>query len=303
MSCDCTICFNNCTDGGCCTINYGEIESLIYDIKERVIFLTDSIVSRLKNGVGCTKNDFKNIVTLNLYSSVLEKAKKLLYYEAKNCICDDKLCNLKENVLELLKLPCYPDCRLDIVLSRENELAWIAQNPYCVSREKWEALAYHVCDGIQLEIQKDEIRCDIAFDIIKQVIPCDLLVSFQLRKEMCDLDFKINRTKEECKLDYELLIEQTNCDLEFKEYLCLIDCNLSFDMIKQVYGCGLRLEIDKNGKNPRIFTPLNSYGLNELGFKEKITQKHIDIITNLTGQDQCVNIKDLRNNLLKEYTK
>lgn len=303
MSCDCSICLNKCSDGGCCEISYNDIDGLIYDIKVRLTSLADSVVNRLRNGVGCTKDDFKNIITLNLYKDTLTTAKRLLYYEKKNCLCDKRLCQLRESVLELLKVDCYEDCRTDVTITRNAELEWIAQNPYCVAREKWEALAYHVCDGIKLEIEKDELRCDIAFDIIKTIIPCELLAAFQIRKELCDLNFTVNRTKDECKLDYELLLEKTNCDLEFKEYLCLVDCNLSFDIINMIYGCGLRVEIDKNGQNPRIFTPLNSYGLNELGFKEKITQQHIDLINTLSGKEQCVNLSELRNNLLKEYTK
>lgn len=301
-SCDCNICLNNCSEGGCCSITYEELDDLIYDIKDRTLYLTDSIVSRLKNGVGCTNEDFKNLITLNLYKSVLVKSKRLIYYEKKNCICDSDLCELKENVLELLKTPCYEDCRTDVLITRENELSWIAQNPYCVAREKWEELAYHVCDGITLVLDKDELRCDIAFDIVKQVIPCEILVAIQVYKELCDLNFTINRSKDECKLDYELLVEKTNCDLEFKDYMCLIDCNLSFDFIKLTYGCGLRLEIDKNGKTPILVSPLNSYPLNGLHFKEKITQEHVDILNHLSGEETCINFTELKNTLIQDYT-
>lgn len=300
--CDCHICLNKvCGNSGCCTFSYDEIDKLIYDINFQIIGLTDSVVNRLRNGIGCKTNDFKEIITLNLYKDVLENTKRLLYVEKKNCVCDKTLCKLKENVLELIKIPCYEECRSDITITRDNEMNWIAQNPYCVSREKWEELTYHVCDGIQLEITKEELKCDLVFDIVKQVIPCEVLFNIQVQKELCDLGLEVSRTKEDCKLDYKLLVEKHNCDLEFKDYMCLIDCNLSFDFINTVYGCGLRLSIDKNNGTPLLVTGLNTYPLNSLHFKGKMTKQHVDFLNKISGKEQCINFSELSKKLKQDY--
>ncbi|MCA9397879.1 hypothetical protein KC573_03540 [candidate division WWE3 bacterium] len=261
----------------CCICYDPKLDALIYQSKATLENLSNEIVKSLSYGYSCDKNAKPKMDLLQNYLYVLEDENRKIALGGKPCLNCYVLQSLAEKVRKLTT-SCNIALRKDLIIDRSEEEAWIAENPYCVSREKWERIAHIVCEAFNLDIKIVEVTkdcdldlevmsvetvCDLTFEIVRNIIPCDIILAISAYQEACDLGLTITRSEEECKIDFDLLVEEVNCDLDLKAYQKLIECNLSFDVIKTVYENGCSFNI---GDPVTLVTPMNEYPIEQLKF-------------------------------------
>lgn len=263
-----------------CTACYNpELDRLIYGIKYTLEKLSGEVVKSFEFGFSCDKNAKSKIETLNAYLLVLQNETNILSLGGEACLKPYYLQSLAEKVRKLT-LSCDLSERKDQIVDRSKEHEWIIQNPYCVTREKWEKVAYTICDTLKLDVKvtkdsekdcdlkinvlSEEEVCNLSFEVVRTIIPCDIILAISVYKQVCDLNLEVSRTEEECRLDFNILAEQVNCDLDLQAYNQLVDCNLSFDIIKTVYENGCSFEVQ--GAEVLLSTMMNKYPLSKLNF-------------------------------------
>lgn len=263
-------------------------DKLIYQSKFTLNTLSQRRADARTLGYSFTPEAELKLETLRSYLHVLDDEYENIVLGGKPCLDCNKLQRLAEKT-RLLSLSCDTSDRKDQKTDSSAEAAWIAKNPYCVSREKWERLAYKVCGDLKLSLSSVEAVCDITFELIRKLIPCDIMVSIAVYKQQCDLDLHINRTEEECDIDFEILSTETTCDLDLKTYKTLIANNMSYDVIRNVYENGCTLELNDSAE-VMLVTPMRKYEVNEFQFKDipditKLKKLDVDISDSKYLQD------------------
>lgn len=265
---------NNCT---CYDISF---DKLIYQSKYTLNILSQRRAESKAYGYSFTPEAELKLETLRSYLHVLDDEYENIILGGKPCLDCNKLQSLAEKTRRL-SATCDTSSRIDQKTDSSAEAAWIAKNPYCVSREKWERLAYKVCGELRLNLNSVETVCDITFQLIRKLIPCDIMVSIAVYKQQCDLDLHITRTPEECEIDFEILAEETTSDLDLQSYQQLIANNMSYDVVKTVYENGCSLEVN-NLAEVMLVTPMNKYKVKDFNFNgipdiSKLKKLDVDI--------------------------
>lgn len=277
----------NC-HGSTCTCYDLSFDKLIYQSKFTLNTLSQRRADARTLGYSFTPEAELKLETLRSYLHVLDDEYENIILGGKPCLDCNKLQSLAEKT-RLLSLSCDVSDRKDQQVDSSAEAAWIAKNPYCVSREKWERLAYKVCGDLKLSLNSVETVCDITFELIRKLIPCDIMVSIAVYKQQCDLDLHISRTEEECEIDFEILSSETTCDLDLKTYKTLIENNMSYDVVRNVYENGCTLELNDSAE-VMLVTPMRKYNVKELRFKDipditKLKKLDVDISDSKYLQD------------------
>lgn len=262
----------------CCICYDPKLDALIYQSKATLEKLSNEIVKALSYGYSCDKKAESKMDLLQNYLYVLEDENRKIALGGKPCLNCYVLQALAEKVRKLTA-SCNMGQRKDLIVDKSGVDLWLIDNPYCVSRKKWERIANIVCEAFNLDIEiknitddcdlsldimSMETACDLTFEIVRNLIPCDIMLAISAYNEACDLGLEITRSEEECKIDFDLLVEEVECDLDLKAYQTLIECNLSFDIIKTVYENGCSFNI---GDPVTLVTPMNEYPLEQLKFK------------------------------------
>lgn len=255
-------------------------DDLIYKAKFTIDEAASNIAQSLEYGYSCDKRAESKAKRLNSYLEVLEDEYRKLILGGQACLSDTNLQKLAEKVRSVASF-CNTDNRKDLIVDKSGVDSWIANNPYCVSRERWEALAYTICEKLNLEVSIENERvcedlsielfgvekvCDITFELVRSIIPCDIVIALSAYEHNCNLGLDVSRTEHECSLDFNILSSEVNCDLDLKTYSKLVDCNLSFDIIRTVYENDCSFEINDSAE-VSLVTPLNTYPINKFKFK------------------------------------
>ena len=238
-------CNKCCKEDSCVNVKLADLDEQIYLINEEINKNSDRLINYLYYGYKCKGDEKAVMYKLGCYRDLLTKYYQNLNEGLGQCLCDDEIQSVIEKSKDLV-FNNRIQYRCDIEVDESNVNAWIAENPYCVSREKWEELAYYVCGTIGLNLtMSTEKQCDITFDIVRESINCDVLYAFTVANKTCDIGVTVNRTDEECQIDYKLLQEKTNCDLSYQAYYELITkCNLTYDAIKTATECGIKFCVE-----------------------------------------------------------
>lgn len=260
-----------------CTVCYDyQLDDLIYRMKVEISELSQEAVKSLHYGYSCDKKAEQKIRTLQSYLKQLESEYYNLAQGGKPCLEDYRMQMLAERIRKLTP-SCSLSERQDVIIDESGENAWIADNPTCVSRQKWEKLAATVATCLNLIVEsvpfdkKCEIvmtmddACQLTFELVKELIPCDVIMAIYVHKTACELNMKITRTLEECKLDYELLLEQVDCDLTLNDYYRLVECNISFDVAKAILTNGCAINVNDAG-DVVVVTPMGEYPMDTFNF-------------------------------------
>jgi len=260
----------------CCACYDPKLDKLSYQSKFKLDKLSHDKIKKLFYNFTCEKDYQIKINKLNKYLSLIDHEFWIIYNGGEPCLDCNQLQCLAEKIRRL-SIECNIQYRKDLQIDDSNLNLWVANNPFCVAREKYEKLAYEVFCELKLEYELRQITCDLdvdiiskekacelTFEIISNALPCDIIVAIKAYKQNCDLDFKVSRNKQECKIDFKLLNEKVNCDLDLNTYISLVDCNLSFDVIKTIYENGCTVTLTEDG--PVISSILNSYPLNSFIF-------------------------------------
>lgn len=239
-------CNKCCKEDTCVNVRLQDLVELIYLINEEINKNSDRLVNHLFYGYKCKGNEEAVMFRLVCYSDLLSKYYLNINEGLGQCLCDDDIKHVIEKVKDIVSKTRIYGTKCDVVVDKEGVNAWVSENPYCVSREKWEELSYYVCGTIGLSLtMTPQEQCNITFDLIRESINCDVLYAFTVANKTCDLGIEVNRTDSECKIDYKLLQEKTNCDLSYSAYYELITkCNLTYDAIKTATECGIKFNVD-----------------------------------------------------------
>jgi len=247
----------------CITCYNPEFDKLIYGLKFTIDKLSSEIIKSKFYGFSCDKKAEDKLKTLFSYLRVIEEENRNVSLGGEPCLKSHKLQSLAEKIRGI-SVRCDYENRKDLISDRSNMDSWVAANPYCVSREKWERIAYQVCEAFRLEVTSIEEKCNLTFEVIRNIIPCDIILAVSVYEQMCDLNLHVDRDEVECQIDFDILSTETNCNIDFRTYKTLIDCNLSFDIIKTIYENDCQIEIGEDGII--LVSALNSYNVNELKF-------------------------------------
>lgn len=277
-----------------------DLDALIYQSKVTLESLSNEIVKAKSFGFSCDANAEYKVKMLNIYLRLLEDDYRKLALGGNLCLTDYKMQSLIEKVRKLTT-SCNIIGRRDVTVDESGEDAWIAQNPYCVSRETWEKIAYKVCDAFNITLTSTEQVCDLGFEIVRNIIPCDVMVAFSVYEEMCNLGFTVTRTEDECQIDFDILVSETNCDINFATYKELISENLTYDVIKTVVVLGMNFEI--SGDGVQIVTPLSKYPVTSLGSKNPDIQVLKDLGVDMSNSEYAKNPTAFINKLKQDYGK
>lgn len=253
-----------CHDLSCCS-NYTarSLSDIIYSIESLLINYSNKEYNFKKYGYHTNrKNILEDFENLYLYKEVLLRYKNSLLFGNFPCISCSSLQKIVEKVKKITGSECKPRDRKDIQKDSCNILTWNKANPYCISRDRWEELAYRVCSEIGLNIQSTQIVCQVYFELESNPIMCNVLYEISKYKQDCSIGYKLNLSEEQCAIYYNILSELKSCDLSFKQYSHLIDCNINPTMISTIYDCGMRIKISEENMECPILISLTGQQIN-----------------------------------------
>jgi len=242
-----------------CACSAVDIDKLILESKVTEFKLGKALKDLLYHDWTCDVEAETKIERLQRYRYHLEQEFQCRMMGGRPCLSCDELQLLYERVKKLTA-SCDDLNRPDLIVDKTNVDAWIARNPYCVARERWEYLVYDILCDLELEVKSIEttIACDITADICAKLIPCDIVVAAHVCEEKCNTQVEVCATaKERCDLDFDIMVKSHKCDigldLHIQKHKCeltadfcarLMECNLSMDIISCVYENGCCLSID-----------------------------------------------------------
>lgn len=272
---------------GCNQISLQDAIDLLARINYKITTLSGNLIDNLTKHIPISKEDDYKLRKLLVYKRfiIIYKNKLIRSENLKtDCVCNKNIQLIFEKAKECLGVGYSPERSLKYVLdSNIPELedgltidgskfnTWISKNPYCAPVDSWEKLSYFVCGKLDIDIEVEEIKCNLTFEIVRETIPLNTLAGLSIGNLAKKNGYSNKRTNDECRLDWEILVEEENkCNLNYDVYLQLIrDCNLTYDVIREAYGCGLGFTVT-NGKY-QLVGKNSSYDLSEIKFKSPIT--------------------------------
>jgi len=279
---------NNCkckSTQGCNAISLQDSLDILARINTRISSLSEKIYNNIVYKYEI-KDERDAIDRLFLYrSAILRYKNKQIRSEhiEKDCVCPKNIQLIFEKAKHILGVGYSPEKSLHYSVTKNIPLledgliwddsnlnAWLSANPYCAPVDQWEKLAHFVCGKLDIQIEVEEIKCNLTFEIIKETIPLGLMAGLSIGQLAKKHGILNRRSDGECQLDWELLIEKINtCDLNYDAYLQLIkDCNLTYDVIEQAYACGLKFDTANGYK---LVGTNFTYDLSDITFNSPIT--------------------------------
>jgi hypothetical protein len=267
----------------CTTVSLDETLQLLSRINYKIVTLSRVLKENLVDKFDATVEESKLEKLVILREPIL-RYKNRLINEGKQCLTSGAIQLIFEKARHLLGVGYSPERSLQYTLNSNVPLledgltiddsklnSWLLKNPYCAPVNEWEKLAYHICGNLDIQIDVEEIKCNLTFDIVKEALPLSVVSGLSLAQIAMKNKFLNIRTEDECKLDWELLVEEIpGCDMDYDVYIKLVkDCNLTFDIVKDAYECGLSFTV-KDGQtylNGKTF----QYDLSEINFNSLIT--------------------------------
>lgn len=210
-----------------------------------------------------------HIAKLTRYLTILKKIEYAILRDVEDCYECEFYEKIYSAVNSMVSRVSY-HCEANVSVDTSNKTAWELSHPYCITRSRWEELAYVICNDLSIKFEIIDKSCDLTFDLATNTISCDTIAALSVYDKMCELNYKVSRTEKECLLDYNLLIENhPDCDIDYRLYKELIACNLSYDIINQILCDNTNLGI-VNGK-PSIRTLVGDYIIgSDFSFKQVI---------------------------------
>lgn len=149
-----------------CVCNDVDFDQLIYQSKIALNTLSQKRADSKFLGYSFTPDADLKLESLRNYERILDDEYLNISLGGKPCLNCNTLQKLAEKIRKL-STTCNLSLRRDQKVDTSGEASWVAKNPFCVSREKWERLSYQVCGELKLSISSVETVCDITFDIIR----------------------------------------------------------------------------------------------------------------------------------------
>lgn len=225
------------------TLYLEDIDDVVCSAEETMAHLGTKMHEEKAYGYKCY-NSNKHI-ELSLLTQYLKDHKKQVMWGGegiKTCLDSRQLQKTIERVKGLSIFNCCKGCKKPLSIDGIRVDEWNDKNPWCVSREKWEALAYQVCDGLKLKISSKEVACDLAYTITSEEVDCTLGYAIDAYKKDCSIDFNVS----------EDTWRKSGCKTSFEDCKRLSSCGISFDIITGLDKCNIEMGYDYKDKCPTI---------------------------------------------------
>lgn len=197
----------SCKNSGCqCTFQTPEeINSVIHTVENALQKDSMDYYALQRYGYNLHNTFTTSGRELYLYLRTLKRH----YHSIVTCNSSTLSC---KNVSNLIKstnrivntMSCHKTEPKTLILG-EKDLSWVAANPQCVPKEKWESCICNMIPKYTIEVQNFNDICSLLFELKTELINCDV-----------DLTLK-------------------NADLK----TTLIDCGIDATLIKKAIDCGL----------------------------------------------------------------
>lgn len=268
-----------------------QIESVVYAIKKAQT--RDGVAFARNLSYGYPYKDDSNLNRLLLYKGVLERYLKALSMKGDFYLTETHIQHVLEKISNVLGGDCmasyiptsssmFGTVREDICIDRCNRDEWILANPHAVPREKWETLAYEVIGKLHMDISKEDILCNIAYDLTTNKFNPAVLLGLLIRKLSCTVgaslsskklrttpiprisknpvlcivdsnivqkiiecgaDFDLDQIEESCEIKSTINNDNIDCKHYYDILTCEYDCNLDFESYTQLIDCNISPEI------------------------------------------------------------
>lgn len=186
-------------------------------------------------------NETKHI-KLQLLRDILLKYRMQLQHGVKPCLDDRRIQLAIEETNKLVILGCCKTASSTLKVDPSGREEWERVNPYCVAREKWEALAYKICGDIKIKVKSTTTACDISYMITSKEVDCSLGYAIESHKTNCKITFDV--TEEE----WSKKVKNTS----YKDGKKLSRCGISFDHIVSMEKCGITTSYNEVQKCPQM---------------------------------------------------
>lgn len=194
---------------------------MILESEVTQVELGEQLKKELYYGFTCNPESFADIERLKTYKHILEEERSSVAWGGKPCLKEDELQSLYEKVKKITA-SCDVLDHPDLIINKDRFDRWVAKNPYCVPRQKWEKFAF-------------AILCDIGLDvkIIEEVTKCDVELEYSVKSQECDTDIDVCLKEIQCAIDADF-------DIKFKNLVC----DLSLDVVTQNITCDIMVAIN-----------------------------------------------------------
>lgn len=281
-SLDCDVCIVD--ELACCSDHsIDNIDNIIFNINEAIADMGRELLHNELYGYRIKEcKDINAYTQLKTQKEVLEKHLHAVIKNASTCLTCKQLEVIIENVRKFLGHDCRVFMRNDITIDSSDKAVWDKANPYCISREKWEQLAYHTCEimGIDIKITSLNELCNITFDTIMTPQLCDIVEEFKIEKRNCEAGISVVVQEQQCELNHKLLVTSTSCDMDLGLYLELLKCNLTAKIIQEVYSCDMQLKLSETQQNCAMLITTSGTEIN-------LCSLNSDLETELINNSNC----------------
>lgn len=249
------------------TLFLEDIDAAICSAEETMAHLGTKMHEEKAYGYKCY--DSKKHIEIGILTRYLRKYKRQVMWGGegvKPCFTDRQLQEAIERVKGLSIMNCCTGCKSSLTIDDTQRDEWNENNPWCVSREKWERLAHQVCDDLKLKVTSTEVACDLAYTITSEEVDCTLAYAIESYRKDCKIEFDVT----------EDTWKKSGCKTPYDECKKLSTCGISFDMISDLDKCGIEVRYDQLEKCPTI------------KYEGKITSmKDIDILKDFDFDKVC----------------
>lgn len=209
---------------------------------------------------------------LQLLRDAMLEHRMQIQYNVVPCLIPLHIQKAIEEANRLIIINCCSNSKSSLVKGENNKDGWLERNPYCVAREKWEALAYKICGDIKIKVKSTTTACDISYMITSEEVDCSLQYAIESHKTGCNITFDV--TEEE----WNRKVKNT----PYKEGKKLSKCGISFDHIVSMEKCNITTRYNETNKCPQVTYEGKTVVLSDLDTKEFSAEKACKYINRFT---------------------
>jgi len=233
-----------------------DIDETLCSAYETAAHLGKKMYEEKAFGYSCYKK--KDHIELQLLIDNLENHKKQVKYGVKPCLSGQTLQKTYERLKQLIIQGVCRNCKSNLEVDSSAKEEWIELNPGCVAHEKWEELAYKICDDIKIKVSVKDVACDLAYIITSEEVDCSLQYAIESNKKNCEIEFDVTE-------------EEWNSKVKNTKYIDgkrLARCGISFDHIIGMDKCGITTTYNETEKCPQIEYENKKVLLSQLNIEE-----------------------------------
>lgn len=204
-----------------CTCTFRKPE----DIREAIKAIDDAIQKESRDNFAKEKYGY------NLANTFLKSGRELYHYRRvlarhyyslvtcneSNLKCDtvSKLLKSANRVIDLIG--CGKETPQVLWVDDKNLQSWVAANPNCVSREKWESCICGMIPAYTISVKNFDELCTLIFDLKMSLINCDIQAALKYKEIDCSISSSLKNDLMNHGVSPLLIKKAIDCGLSFKK--------------------------------------------------------------------------------------